>query len=156
MQWLVKEPGQCSEADYPYTSGAAGKDGKCEKTCKPVVAITQAVELPPKNQTILEIAIAQQPLSLSVDASADWWQSYSGGVVTRACKCDNDACLDHGVGGVGYGTDSSAGDFWLVRNSWGADWGAKGYIQLGRGAQYGPAGQCGVIFDNAYVAAHPL
>ena len=119
MQWLVKQPGQCSEASYPYTSGAAGKDGKCEKTCTPVVKITQAIELPKEDGNTLEIAIAAQPLSLSVDASANWWQSYAGGVVTRSCVCTKDSCLDHGVGAAGYGTDASGEQFWLVRNSWG-------------------------------------
>lgn len=33
--------------------------------------------------------------------------------MTEACKCNNDNCLDHGVGGVGYGTDATAGDYWL-------------------------------------------
>ena len=123
MDWLAKQPGLCTEAGYPYTSGG-GADGKCEKTCTPAVKIQRGVELPKGNETLLQAAIYAQPLSLSVDASDDAiWQSYSGGVVTASCKCSNDACLDHGVGGVGFGTDPSGGDYWLVKNSWGTDWG---------------------------------
>ena len=44
---------------------------------------------------------------------------------------------------VGYGTDTGR-DYWKLRNSWGASWGEKGYIRLGRGKQYPPQGQCGV------------
>lgn len=41
--------------------------------------IQKGVELPARNQTLLEAAIAHVPLSLSVDASNDAiWQSYSG------------------------------------------------------------------------------
>jgi C1A family cysteine protease len=57
--------------------------------------------------------------------------------------------LDHGVGGVGYGTENGV-DYWLVKNSWGADWGEAGYIRLARGAKYNPHGQCGVQIDNQY------
>ena len=56
-------------------------------------------------------AIAGQPISLSVDAGGNGWQDYGGGIADFACVCKDDACLDHGVGGVGYGT-SPQGDFW--------------------------------------------
>ena len=49
-------------------------------------------------------------------------QFYTGGVVTASCKCNNDRCLDHGVGGAGYGTDGG-NDYYLVKNSWGTSWG---------------------------------
>ena len=74
----------------------------------------------------------------------------AGGVVTAACKCNNDNCLDHGVTAEGYGSDGK-NDYYYIKNSWSADWGMNGYILLGRGAAYGPGGQCGVLIDNAYV-----
>lgn len=44
MQWLAKQKGLCTEADYPYTSGG-GKTGKCETTCTPTVKISGGVEV---------------------------------------------------------------------------------------------------------------
>lgn len=68
LQWLAKQPqGQCSESDYPYSSGN-GVTGKCKKTCTGVVTISKGVEVPAKNETALMTAIANVPTSLSVDA----------------------------------------------------------------------------------------
>lgn len=153
MDWLAKQSnGLCTTAAWPYTSGNTGANGKCDIMCTspPAVTISAGVELPARNESLLLAAIASVPLSLSVDASSNAWQFYSGGVFNGACKCDNDNCLDHGVGGVGYGTLNGE-DYFLVKNSWGTDWGTRGYMLLARGAAYGPGGQCGVLIDNAYV-----
>lgn len=57
--------------------------------------------------------------------------------------------LDHGVLAVGYGA-SGASQYWLVKNSWGTSWGQAGYLWLGRGPQYGAAGQCGVLLSPSF------
>lgn len=33
---------------------------------------------------------------------------------------------------VGYGTDPTLGDYWIVRNSWSTTWGEEGHIRLQR------------------------
>ena len=66
-------------------------------------------------------------------------------MLTNATKCGT--TLDHAVTAVGYGTDPTAGPYYLVRNSWGTSWGMAGYVMIGQA----PApGVCGINSDVEY------
>ena len=64
-------------------------------------------------------AIAQQPVSVSICAGAFTIQFYKGGIIPKDKCCYG---LDHAVAAVGYGTEDGM-PYYIVRNSWGADWG---------------------------------
>jgi aminopeptidase C len=49
--------------------------------------------------------------------------------------------LNHGVTAVGYGTDNGE-NYYIVKNSWGASWGQKGYIWMAKTGD--GAGECGI------------
>jgi C1A family cysteine protease len=55
------------------------------------------------------------------------FQFYTAGVLNSA-SCG--LVLDHAVVAVGYGVDPTYGRYYIVRNSWGPDWGVKGYINI--------------------------
>jgi len=57
--------------------------------------------------------------------------------------------LDHGVLLVGYGTEDSV-DYWLLKNSWGASWGEKGYFRMLRDAKTSGPGFCGLQLQPSY------
>ncbi|GMP78701.1 hypothetical protein CsSME_00034534 [Camellia sinensis var. sinensis] len=69
-----------------------------------------------------------------------------GGVFTGHCGTN----LDHGVVAVGYGTEDGV-DYWVVRNSWGSNWGENGYIRLERNIN-SIGGKCGI----AQMASYPI
>ena len=52
---------------------------------------------------------------LAVNVQADVWKAYSAGVFS-GCTNKSNIDINHVVQLVGYGTDSSLGDYWLVRS----------------------------------------
>jgi aminopeptidase C len=71
---------------------------------------------------------------------------YKSGVLKLECGSE----LDHGVLMVGYGEEVGVGLWYKLKNSWGVSWGEEGYIRIGRGAEYGSEGQCGVLLEGSY------
>ena len=65
------------------------------------------------------------------------YMQYAGGVITDE-SCGHD--VNHAVLVVGYGQENGL-EYFLVRSSWGASWGDKGYVKIG--VQAGE-GVCGV------------
>ena len=143
FQYIINNHGITSENNYPYTA----TDGTCnsQKSSMINAKITSFKDVLSNSESALMAAIAQQPVSVAIEADQDSFQLYSGGVMTAECG----TTLDHGVLAVGYGTLGNE-DYWIVKNSWGADWGMSGYILLGRGEKYFASGQCGIQMDPSF------
>jgi cathepsin L len=148
FQYIIDNGGICSESAYPYQ----GVDGTCQSSsCTSVATISGYTDVQANSDMALMTAVAQQPVSVAVEADQASFQLYSGGVMTAACG----TALDHGVLAVGYG-QTGGQYYWYIKNSWGADWGANGYISLGKGSGSGAdpynggQGQCGILMESSY------
>ncbi|KAL9166313.1 hypothetical protein ABFS82_05G021700 [Erythranthe guttata] len=142
-EFIKKEGGLTTETVYPYSA----KDGRCDsaKVNTPAVVIDGHENVPVNNENALMKAVANQPVSIAMDAGGSSLQFYSEGVFTGDCGTE----LDHGVAIVGYGTTVDGTKYWIVKNSWGAEWGEQGYIRMQRDIN-AEEGLCGLAMQASY------
>ena len=90
----------------------------------------------------LKKAVSLQPVSVAIEADSTHFRQYSSGIFDyHGCGTD----LDHAVLVVGYGIENGI-DYWIVKNSWGTDWGEDGYIRMKRNTE-NSKGQCGIAMQ---------
>ncbi|PRQ51314.1 putative fruit bromelain [Rosa chinensis] len=78
------------------------------------------------------------------------FQFYSSGVFTGTCGTSGlPLMINHGVTAVGYGVSDDGTRYWLVKNSWGAQWGEEGYIRMQRDVAE-KEGLCGIAMAASY------
>lgn len=134
--------------------------------------------LPENEYQPLLNALIEGPVAASLDAAG--WSKYKGGIYD---SCAKDTVIDHAVAVVGFGSDTASLDagflqkthkYWIIKNSWGNNWGENGLLRLlrvegdsycgvdrdpakGTGCVGGPSevpvcGMCGIHYDT--VAIH--
>ncbi|KAJ8921586.1 hypothetical protein NQ315_010491 [Exocentrus adspersus] len=135
----IKEYGIESEEDYKYEANGNECHFDPEKS---VTKISKYETVSMGEEWSLEYAAATVgPISVAIDATG--LQHYISGIF------DDPSCsgimLNHGVLVVGYGTDDGK-EYWLVKNSWGADWGEEGYVRMTRNDY----NQCGIATSATY------
>jgi len=130
------------ESVYPYTA----MDGTCQFDAASTTAIDVSDYTRVTGNDVGQMlsALAVNPLSVSIEADKRVFGTYKSGVLSST---DCGTTLDHAVLAVGYGTDATFGDYWLIKNSWGASWGEAGYIRL---AVVDGEGICGVQMAPLY------
>ena len=115
---------------YPYTAGnGTVEECKYNTTLTPPAVELEGYYKPTANDMhkLLDVLVNVGPVVVS--GYANLWKSYEFGVFDD-CDIALDINVDHAIVMEGYGVDESLGDYWLIRNSWGEDFGENGYIRL--------------------------
>lgn len=140
FQYVVKNGGIDTEEDYSYWSGWGMSFWTCNKRKehdRTAVTIDGYQDVPQDEASLLK-AVANQPIAVGICATYIM-QFYSGGVLDKCCTE-----MNHGVLVAGYGKSDKGDAYWLVKNSWGAAWGEKGYFRLKIGGGENKEGLCGI------------
>lgn len=136
----IRDYGVEEAQTYPYEYG----QGSCRYNSRRAkFSLANFVYLGDDDEVKMKaMLIKYGPLAITINANL--LQYYTGGVL----NVEYESCPyapTHGVVIVGYGTTKRGLDYWIVRNSWGPNWGEDGYFRISRGR-----GLCGV---NKYVTA---
>ena len=137
----IMNNGLCTNISYPYM----GFGGLCKKdNCESVVRISNYTDIIQNDEKILKRAVAQQPVSVAIQANKRSFQLYQSGIYNDL-ECGTN--LDHGVLVVGYGYSLEQDmKYWIIKNSWGVNWGENGYIRIQRDID-DERGLCGIAMD---------
>ena len=87
---------------------------------------------------------ARGPITCGMYVTDDFYNNYKGGIYKSAVQTSG---ANHAVSVVGWGNDATAGDYWIVRNSWGTWWGESGYFRITMGT-----GNLGIGVNSCYWA----
>ena len=125
---------------YPYTA----VQGSC-KTNSGIVGVKSYKSIASGDVDGHMAALQNQPLSVAIASSSSTFMQYKSGIISSsACGTS----LNHAVNLIGYGSENGK-DYWLLRNSWGTNWGEKGYFRVARSSKDGP-GICGILKMSSY------
>eukprot|EP00287_Rhodomonas_sp_CCMP768_P009393 CAMPEP_0196736446 /NCGR_PEP_ID=MMETSP1091-20130531/14503_1 /TAXON_ID=302021 /ORGANISM="Rhodomonas sp., Strain CCMP768" /LENGTH=354 /DNA_ID=CAMNT_0042080185 /DNA_START=29 /DNA_END=1093 /DNA_ORIENTATION=- len=148
-EFIIQNGGIASEELYPYISGN-GTRGMCNRVTlrTKTASIEDWCDLKVGDEKDLEMALMQQPVAVAIEADQTAFQFYAGGVLP-AKKCGTK--LDHGVLAVGYGySKQHKMHYWIVKNSWGPQWGDEGYIMLQKMPKHVKHSACGIANAASY------
>ncbi len=126
----LENTGIPDEACLPYTSGSTGEDVSCSERCSnaanrslKVANVTSPSSRHSSSADAVKAALLKGPLMTTLDVYADFL-AYRSGIYRHV---SGESLGGHAVSIVGFNDAKKA---WLIRNSWGQEWGEAGYAWI--------------------------
>ena len=127
----IKEVGGIA-SEHSYPSAATSSECRFSKD-QVAFTVAGAAYLPEGDEETLKKVVAIfGPVPVYVNSTNNKFEDYADGIFYEENCGHSMSDLDHAVLVVGYGTDELLGDFWIVKNSWGQNWGDEGYVKMAR------------------------
>nr|CCC33064.1 Cathepsin L-1 [Dermanyssus gallinae] len=132
------------ENQYPYTSGTRRIRGQCQ-FYRPLTDFVQnrlnIRNLRPRNEDeMAQLLVSKGPLTVAIAADNEYKQFFNelgDGVFNNANAIG--LSPNHAVVLAGLGVQNGQ-KYWLIKNSWGTEWGVGGYGKIARGLN-----MCGIL-----------
>jgi len=103
------------------------------------------------NEDLMKLALVKNgPLSVAFEVYDDF-MAYKGGIYYHTgltSRFNPFQLTNHAVLLVGYGEENNQ-KYWIVKNSWGTQWGEKGFFRIRRGVN-----ECAI--ESIAVEAFPI
>lgn len=134
LEFIKSEGGLETESDYPYLSERGKDNFNCKfensKAFVTTMYLGESVMVQEGNEEALkEVVAAYGPVAAGMDATDVSFSEYQSGVYYNP-ECSKN--VNHAVLIVGYGTTDAGEDYWIIKNSWGENWGMSGYGYIAR------------------------
>ncbi|XP_028627950.1 cathepsin Q-like [Grammomys surdaster] len=129
FQYVLHNGGLEAEATYPYEE----KEGLCRYNPKNSFAtITRFVALPENEDVLMDAVATKGPVAAGINGVYSSLRFYKNGIYYEPrCK----RLVSHAVLVIGYGFEGNETDdkhYWLIKNSWGKQWGLGGYMKIAK------------------------
>ncbi|CAL9779582.1 unnamed protein product [Musa acuminata subsp. burmannicoides] len=141
FEYIKYNGGIDTEESYPYSA----TNGICSFKPENVgVKVTASVNITKGAEDELKHAVGLvRPVSVAFQVVRDF-RFYKGGVYTSETCGNTELDVNHAVLAVGYGVENGI-PYWLIKNSWGSDWGLDGYFKMELGKN-----MCGIATCASY------
>merc|ERR1719512_415684 len=153
QSWMGQsKPDVSHEAQYPYLDRDPNLKCMGKPTWNTGAKVTSAITDYSCNEDKLKKLVYKYgAVATGIYASDNSFGNYAKGVFD-GCSTTQ---INHAVTVVGYGTESGK-PYWLVKNSWGDNWGDGGYIKIARGkSECGIGGNCALVECSKTGTASP-
>jgi len=155
QKWFAeshKDKDMSHEAQYPYLDRDPNLKCMSKPTWNTGAKVTKAItDYSCNEEKLKKLVYKYGAVATGVYASDNGFGNYNKGVFD-GCSTTQ---INHAVTVVGYGTESGK-PYWLVKNSWGDNWGDGGYIKIARGnSECGIGSHCALVECSKTGTASP-